>query len=109
MSAEEYIQELSVFIDLVRAHRPKRILGNMVDFRFPITPEIQAWVDENLFSVYREIGFEQIAILLSEEFIASLSIEQTMDSAGDNGFQTAFFDNEEAAKRWLLPKKQEVY
>ena len=38
MSAEEYIQELSVFIDLVRAHRPKRILGNMVDFRFPITP-----------------------------------------------------------------------
>lgn len=102
MSAEEYIDELKVFIELVRTHKPTRVLGHMVDFKFAITPDIQEWVNNNLFSVYQEIGFKKIAILLSKEFIAALSIEQTMEEDSTQAFQTSFFDEEAAAMQWLL-------
>ncbi len=101
MTADGYIDELKTFIQLIEEHKPIKVLGDMIDFKFMITPDIQAWVAEHLFTVYEEIGFQKIAILLSEEFIAGLSIEQTMDEGNQNSFQTSYFDNAEDAMKWL--------
>ncbi|NJL11628.1 MAG: STAS/SEC14 domain-containing protein [Microscillaceae bacterium] len=111
MCAEEYIDELRAFIRLVKKYQPRYVLGDMVDFGFVITPDIQEWVNENLFTVYQEIGFKKIAILMSKEFVASLSIEQTMEENRSNSFQTAFFENEKMARAWLEGKVslREVY
>ncbi len=111
MTATEYINELKIFIKLVKQHRPKYVLGDMIEFGFVITPDIQEWINENLFTVYQEIGFKKIAILLSKEFIASLSIEQTMDEDSSKSFKTAFFDNAKTAQAWLEGKVKlsEVY
>lgn len=106
MYPKDYINELKVFIKLVKEYRPKKVLGDMVDFFFTITPEIQEWITENLFTVYDEIGFEKIAILMSNEFIANLSIEQTMDEGNKSSFQTAYFDDEQEAKNWLLSTQE---
>jgi len=102
MTDEEYKKEILDFADLVKKHKPLRVLGNMVDFGFSITSEIQEWVSDTLFSIYEEIGFQKIAILLSKEYVESLSIQQTMDEANAPSFQTAYFDNEDEANDWLL-------
>jgi hypothetical protein len=101
MSSEEYISELQVFIDLVKKHEPKRVLGDMVDFNFTITPQVQEWINEKLFPVYQQVGFKKIAILLSKGFFQSLSIQQTMQEENATSFQTAYFDNAEKASEWL--------
>ena len=51
MTNDEYILLLKDFIKLTRQYRPKRILGDMLQFNFVISPETQEWIDENLFSV----------------------------------------------------------
>ena len=102
MSSNEYIEELQVFIDLVKKHKPIRVLGDMVDFNFTITPQIQEWLNENLFPVYQEIGFKKIAILLSKGFFQSLSIQQAMQEENANSFQTSYFDDAVKAQEWLL-------
>ena len=102
MKPEEYIEELTVFIDLVKKYKPKRVLGDMINFKFVITPDIQEWVNENLFSVYIEIGFKKIAILLSTSFVEQVSIQQTLEEAESGSFATAYFDDEKTALAWLL-------
>lgn len=101
MSSEAYIDELKTFITLLKEYKPLRVLGHMVDFQFAITPDIQEWVTHHLFPVYQEIGFQKIAILLSKEFVAALSIEQTMEES-NNSFKSAYFHDETQAMQWLL-------
>lgn len=38
--------------------------------------------------------------MVSKEFIAQLSIEQTIEESGDTPFQTQYFDELEKAKNW---------
>ncbi|HAS46587.1 MAG TPA: hypothetical protein DCS93_39255 [Microscillaceae bacterium] len=102
MQSAEYIESLRDFIKLIYQHTPKFILGDMVDFQFIITPDIQQWIDENLFKVYEEIGFKKIALLLSKEYVPKLSIQQTMEEDSTDSFKTRYFDNSEEALTWLL-------
>jgi hypothetical protein len=44
-----------------------------------------------------------MAILLSEDFVASLSVELTVNEAND-AFQTRYFSNYDEAMQWLLSK-----
>jgi hypothetical protein len=101
MSKVEYIDELKEFIEIVRKYQAKRVFGEMVDFKFTITPDVQEWIDQNLFKVYREVNFEKIAIMLSKDFFSQLSIQQTMEDSAEAGFQTKYFDNKAEALAWL--------
>ncbi len=101
MTAEEYLEELKSFIDLVKKHRPKKVLGDMINFGFVITPDIQEWVNKHLFEVYWEIGFKKIAILLAKSFFEQVSIQQTMEE-DTTSFQTRYYEDEKSALEWLL-------
>lgn len=101
MSKVEYIDELKEFIEIVKKYQVKRVFGEMVDFKFTITPDVQEWIDQNLFSVYQEVNFEKIAILLSKDFFSQLSIQQTMEDSTKVGFQTKYYDNKAEAMAWL--------
>jgi len=102
MQPAEYIDSLKDFIKLIYQHTPKFILGDMVDFQFIITPDIQEWIDGNLFKAYEEIGFKKIALLLSKEYVPKLSIQQTMEEDSTDSFKTRYFDNQNEALGWLF-------
>ncbi|MCU0447136.1 MAG: hypothetical protein MUE85_19750 [Microscillaceae bacterium] len=102
MTSEEYIAELQVFIDLVKTYKPKRVLGNMIDFGFIITPAIQEWINLNLFEAYKQIDFQKIAILLSKGIFEQVSIQQTMEEGESNAFESRYFEDEATALDWLL-------
>lgn len=101
MTKEEYILELKAFIDVVKKYQPAFVLGNMVDFGFIITPDIQTWINENLFSVYAQIGLKKIALLLSNELFSQVSIQQTIEEDENAPFSVAYFENEQEAIAWF--------
>ena len=102
MQPTEYIQLLEDFIQLTYQHCPRLMLGDMMDFQFIITPDIQEWIDQNLFKVYKEVGFKKMTLLLSKEYVPKLSIQQAMDEDTTNAFKTQYFDDQEKALAWLL-------
>ena len=102
MTPEEYIALQKHLINLIHHHHPKLILRYMMDFQFIITPDIQAWMKENIGKVYEEIGFKKTAILPSKDYISQLSIKQTMGELNQGNFAIQYFDQEEEAMSWLL-------
>ena len=100
MSEEEFLSEIKTLAEKIEEVKPFAILDNTTDFAFPITPELQTWVGTEVFPRFIAAGVRRYALIVSSEFIAQLSIEQTMEEAGDN-FQTAYFDSEDKAAAWI--------
>ncbi|OJJ18463.1 hypothetical protein BKI52_22880 [marine bacterium AO1-C] len=102
MTAGQYLQELEIFIKHALKHKPKVVLGDMRDFNFIITPYIQEWIDEHLFTAMEAIGLQKNAILLTPQFIIQLSVKQAIEENPNATIKTRYFDNERAAREWLL-------
>lgn len=102
MTTEEYISELEALIEMVKKYKPQKMFGDMSKFQYSITPTTQKWIVENLFPVYQSVDFEKMAIILSEEFYAQLSIQQTMEEDNTESFETQYFNSEETAREWLF-------
>ena len=102
MTPEEYIAELQVYLQFLNLYRPNGAWGNMTDFRFIIDPDIQKWVNHNVFSAYAQIGFTKMALLPSEDFVPNLSIKQMMECDTTEAFKIEYFTQEKKARDWLL-------
>jgi hypothetical protein len=72
-----------------------------VNFFFPIEPTLQIWVAETILPKIAEAGCKKIAFLTSEDFVAQLSVEQTMEERDDLSFQVRYFLSESEAFSWL--------
>jgi hypothetical protein len=49
-----------------------------------------------------QAGLRKYAIIVSQEMVAQLSIEQTMEESQASNFQVRYFDDSEEAMRWLI-------
>lgn len=81
--------------------RPDKIFADGVNNKNTITPELQTWTNELLSEPYRVIGLKKMAVLLSSDFYASLSVQQTIEEDTTAEYQTAFFEDEAKAFEWL--------
>lgn len=105
MSNEEYKETFSKIGDAYIHHGVKYWLGDARNFLKPVTPILQTWAAEELNPKLLTAGLEKMALVLPSDFIASLSIEQSVDDMQDRNpydFQTKYFDNIEEAQNWLL-------
>lgn len=100
MSEERYKQEISGLIALLEQHKPKKVVGNMKEMFFPISPEIQKWLDENLFACYAKIGLKKLAIILSNDLFTAVSIEQTIEDVEESAISVKYFDDLEKGLEW---------
>jgi len=101
ISAEEFKAEIMEFQKIIETKHPKGIMGNTLDLLFPISPEIQDWIVNNLFAAIVPAGVKKYAIVVPSDFLTQLSVEQTVESETSGGFQTKYFDNETAALDWI--------
>ncbi len=69
-------------------------------------PKLQDWVSEHIFRDMREAGVKKLALIVSSDIIAQMSIEQLVDDDPVKGFVTGYFDNIEEAKMWILDKEK---
>jgi hypothetical protein len=82
-----------------------KVLIDHREFRFVITPELQIWHVENIFSISAQYvkGKTKVANLVSSDFFSQLSIEQTFDESTDTElFVSKYFQSREDAVKWLL-------
>ncbi|TAF64784.1 MAG: STAS/SEC14 domain-containing protein [Cytophagales bacterium] len=99
---DELYKELSKRrLDFLAQYKSNKILTDTQKFYFTVSPELQAWVAEHTLKTMQIAGVKKIAIIVSEEFIASLSIEQTMEEPEAKPFQTRYFGTQNEAIEWL--------
>ncbi|GAB4396036.1 MAG: hypothetical protein OHK0053_08690 [Microscillaceae bacterium] len=87
-------------VEVIALHRPQYMLSLSQDFAYSINPENQVWIAENVFTAHKRNGVKKLALILSSDFIAQLSIEQSTEEAPV--LPSAMFDNREEAEKWLF-------
>lgn len=85
------------------AFRPGEIeyvLSDLRKFEYIITPELQEWHNERIFQKGIAYGMRKMALLVSPEFYAQMSVEQTMEEQSEVVYR--YFRSEKDAMGWLL-------
>ncbi|EAY31966.1 hypothetical protein [Microscilla marina] len=83
-------------------HDAKGILVNTLKFDLPISPELQQWYNENIVPMHLAAGITRMAFLLTDDFYAQLSIEQTMAEQQAKAQVTQYFNDYAKAEQWLM-------
>ncbi len=83
----------------VRNKKPVGFLGDTRLFFFVVSIHLQTWYGENIGDTFGT-GTNKIAMLVTSEFIAQVSIEQTIEE-DKSAVKTRYFDEEEKALTWL--------
>lgn len=105
MNEEEYYTVFSKIGELYRKHKVKKWLGNTLNFLMPVSPKLQEWTATELTPMLIEAGLQKMAIVVPGDFIAGLSVQQSVDemnTSNESNFETRYFDNVEEARKWLL-------
>ena len=102
MTEDLYKSEMENYVELVEKYQPKQLLIDCKEFCFPITPNIQEWIDARIFPRVLLVGVKYVAIVIPSELIANLSVQQAMEEPEGAKFTTRYFDNIEDSAQWLL-------
>lgn len=102
MSVEDFKQQISFIREAVIQYKPYYILGLTVEMTYGITPELQEWHNDFLFSAFRDEKLQKLAVIVSEDIFTQVSIEQLIEDEKDASFITQYFDKEADALDWLL-------
>lgn len=101
MTLDDFKQESLNCLALTRQLRPQKMMVDSREMFFPVVPELQDWLNENVLRANLELGLNISAFVMSLEEITQMSIEQAMDEQEGVKFQNAFFDTREAAFDWI--------
>ncbi len=104
MTEEEYKEIFLRIAALIGEHNVRSWLGDARAFRYPVTPDLQDWFGAAVLPGLMEGGLEKMAMLMPEEFIAELSVEQSVEEIMlQNGgkFTIQYFDSLMRAENWL--------
>jgi hypothetical protein len=88
-------------LQAVEQCKPELYLIDSSNFWLPITPDTQTWIAQNISANYAKNGVKKLAFLISSEFIAQLSIEQTNSTTFTRGVNKKHFEDEKNALNWL--------
>jgi SpoIIAA-like len=97
---DEFFREVNLlYVEQTSKRKLSRMFLNTKEFLYTISVDMQDWVNTHILPQLIQNGIKRIAFLMSQEFIAQLSIVQTMEDI-ENKF-VRYFDNEEEAIKWL--------
>jgi hypothetical protein len=102
MDENDFKQELLNYLAAVEELKPQKLLSDTANFAFTIPINLQEWANQTIFPSLLAAGLETVAFVVSQEIIAQMSIEQTMEEPEGLKFTTRYFDDYEKAKQWLI-------
>ncbi|EAY24892.1 hypothetical protein [Microscilla marina] len=107
MTEAEFRQMVLNWKQLMLSCEPQWILIDNRDFQFPISPDLQNWVAQNVSA--QVLALDSIiksCFVLPEEFISQLSVSQLSDEAKNVSQKDSvrYFSSQEAAEVWLKSK-----
>lgn len=89
----DFKSEAVKFINVVKQNQSKKIIVDMRNFNYSLNPEVIAWRNQNIISVYNEIGVEKFAFISEKPTVKQDDPKNT--------FVTQNFINEQEAESWL--------
>ncbi|WP_027000553.1 STAS/SEC14 domain-containing protein [Eisenibacter elegans] len=101
ISQTSFQEEMLQVLSMITKFRPLRVLGNTKDFHFVITPEMQSWADQEVYSQLGKLGVSRMAFVISEDFYAQLSVEQAIEESKKD-YEVKYFRSRAEALAWLL-------
>ncbi len=93
MTDEQFKECALKWAEAVKDKKTKRLLVDIREFNYELSPEIVAWRNKNVVAVYNEVAAEKFAFISDKE-----TVKQD-DPA--NTFVTKYFSSIEEAKNWL--------
>jgi len=70
----------------------------------PFGKEAERWVNEDWFPRAIQAGVKKMALLIPKSSLGKMSLESLMGKEPGTDLTTAYFDNQEAAKKWLISR-----
>ncbi len=102
MLESEFVNEIERSADLISRYKPSKILLQSQSMGFIISSELQTKANEIFLPVYNGAGVKKLAILVSTEIFAYVSIQQTVEeNIQVHKFETRYFVSEVDARKWL--------
>lgn len=93
LTDSSFKKEALKYIEIVQKENSRRIIVDMRKMGYQLSEEVIRWRNENIISVYNQVGVEKFAFI---------SIKPTIDQDDPNNtFVTRTFILEEDAVRWL--------
>jgi len=102
MTVEDFKLQQKLQTNIIIERSYKYMLINSLSFAFPISPDIQKWLDETQMNKAVDFGLKKIAILIPNDLFSGVSVEQTMNSDVAKKITTVYFKNEMEAITWLF-------
>lgn len=106
LKVEEFQAVNEFYVQAIHERGLTFLLINAQKFNFLIAPDLQNWVAEQIIPQAIGFGLKKIAFVMSKEFVAQLSIEQTMDEVIEKPFDMQYFDDEDKAYQWIHTSSQ---
>lgn len=99
-TSDDFVKENLNIVKLVEQYQPTYLLSLSTNFFYPIRPEEQIWLVENVFLPHSQNGVRKMALIMSEDFISQLAIEQLINET--NVVPSGMFASREEAEQWLF-------
>ncbi len=94
-------EQILIWLDTIKTHCPQKLFIDTTKFNFIITPEIQQWFDDQIFTAYPDAGVQKKAFLMPEDLFAQVGIQQATQAPKNLTFKVNYFDDEQKAMDWL--------
>jgi hypothetical protein len=101
MDEQGFKDSLLKYVELLKASEFTKVLVNVSELLFPIVPELQTWVDENINYPTVQMGLKHMAIVVSPNMIEQMSVEQTLEEQAAQAIQIKYFGTAAEAIDWL--------
>lgn len=101
MAVDRFKYEIEKSAEYLSKYKIDYIIVDNQDFHYAITPDLQLWTNELLGPKYAQSGVKRFAIITSEDFIAQLSTEQTVEEEQERSHEVRFCTSQDEAHKWF--------
>ena len=106
---EEYVELVYSFIDAVNYFKPDHVLIHASNSNYAIPSDVQEWINETVFPLYKKYNTQKLAIIMSTDFFAQLSFESITEDLKNLTFDIKYFESEEDALHWIDQGNNQKY
>ncbi len=100
-NAEDFKQWNNELVQRIEQNKSTGFLGNTLNYKFIISPELQAWSSKNIFEKFAKAGITKMALIVTDGIFQQISLEQLVDEYEEGNIETKYFTNIDNAQQWL--------
>jgi len=104
LNDENYKSELILYVEIIEKYQPTKILVNIQNLMYAITPGVQIWTINNIVLRVVNAEPEKQAFVVPKNFPVNITKDQNeqYDDDMDLGINIRYYENEEEALKWIL-------